>query len=43
MGDQRGAMADRPQAVDRQQNLVLAAAPRPRRVYVKGEHFRFQI
>jgi hypothetical protein len=35
MGDQRRAMADGPQAVDRQQNLVLAAAPRSRSIYVQ--------
>ena len=38
--DQRGAMPDRSQTVHGQQHLVLAAAPRSRRVDVKGEHLR---
>ena len=38
MGDQRGALADRAQAVDGQQNLVLSAAPGARRVDMEGEH-----
>ena len=38
--DERGPMADRAQAVDGQQHLILAAAPRPRRVDVEGEHVR---
>ena len=42
MGDERGALADRPQPVDGQQDLVLAAAPRPRRVDVQREHSRFK-
>ena len=39
MRDQRRAMADRAQAVDGQQHLVLAAAPGPRGVDVKREHY----
>ena len=36
--DERRALADRAQAVDGQQDLVLAAAPGPRGVDVEGEH-----
>ena len=36
--DERGALADRPQAVDGQQDLVLPAAPGPRGVDVEREH-----
>ena len=36
--DQRRAMADRAQAVDGQQHLVLAAAPGSSGVDVQGEH-----
>ncbi len=37
---ERGALADRAQAVDGEQHLILAAPPGPRRVDVEGEHFR---
>ena len=36
--DERRAVTQCAQAVDRQPHLVLAAAPRPRRVDVEGEH-----
>src|SRR6185503_20584162 len=36
--DQRRAMADRAQAVDGEQHLVLTAAPGARGVDMKGEH-----
>ena len=38
MRDERRALAERAQAVDGQQHLVLAAAPGPRGVDVEGEH-----
>ena len=38
MGDEGRAMSDLAQADDGQQHLVLAAAPRPRRVDVQREH-----
>src|SRR5436309_2609590 len=38
MGDERRAVTQCAQAVDRQPHLVLAAAPRPGRVNVKREH-----
>ena len=43
MRDQRRAMADRAQAVDGQQHLVLAAAPGSRRVDVKREHYGVRV
>ena len=36
--DERGAVADRPQTVHRQQNLVLAAPPCARRIDMQREH-----
>jgi hypothetical protein len=36
--NQRRAVADRAQSVDRQQHLVLTAAPGPRRINVDREH-----
>ena len=36
--DERRTMAERSKAVDGQQDLVLAAAPRPGGINVEGEH-----
>ena len=38
MRDERRALAARAQAVDRQQDLILPAAPGPCRICVEGEH-----
>ena len=40
MSDQRRAMPDFPQAVDGEQDLVLATTPRPRGIDMKREHIR---
>ena len=42
MRDERRALADRSQTVDRQQHLVLAAPPGSGRIHVQREHFRVQ-
>ena len=39
VGDERGALADGPQAIHGQQYLVLASAPRAGGVDVQGEHY----